>query len=149
MTYRVIANFQHINGEIEARRVWLTGLDRSEAERQADIAPRFNDQVTEAWPERENDAGFARVIELSGVKYVDYEAYFYEVDTQGYFTFRRTAGEKRGESFRATHSFRDSDPAEGYFGIQVIAGTGICGYIQEIRMSLRWAQRTGIVPRGL
>src|SRR5262245_11104196 len=126
MTYRVVVDFQHKMGDIPDRRVWLSGLNRPEAEHQTDFACRFNDRVTEAWPEREDNAGFARVIELSGVRYVDYEAYFCEVDTQGYFTFRPTAGEKRGERFRAAHSIRDSDPAEGCFGIQVISGTGIC-----------------------
>ncbi|SRR6266498_59312 len=148
MTYRVIVQFQRADGEIPERRVCLTGLDRPEAERQTDIARHFNNQVTEAWPEREDDAGFTRVIEICGVKYVDFEAYFFEVDTQGYFTFRPTAGEKSGERFRAPQSMRDSEPVDGHFGIQVIAGAGICGYMQEVRMSLNWAQKTGIVPRG-
>jgi hypothetical protein len=109
MTYRVIVQFRYVKGEIPERRTWLTGLDRPEAERQTDIARRFNHQVTEAWPEREDDAGFARVIEISGVKYVDFEAYFFEIDTQGCFTFRPTGGNKRGEHFRASQSMSETD----------------------------------------
>ena len=147
MTYRVIVQFQSADGEIPGRRVWLTGLDRPEAKRQTDIARHFNYQVTEACPEREDDAGFARVIEFCGVKYVDFEAYFFEVDTQDYFTFRPTAKKKSSERFRAPQSMRDNKPVNNHFGIQVIAGAGICGYIQEVRLSLKWAQKTGGVPR--
>jgi hypothetical protein len=86
-----------------------------------------------------------QIIKINDVEYVDFEATFEGLYSNGDFVFRVDEGEMKGERFTMNHALNDQAPGMGWFGLPEFKTGHICPNQHTVRIHASYARMQGIL----